>query len=67
MAKKPYSDTVIRPETPEVLRQLERLHYDSPDWHSGADNRPRSGFGARVITDPNASRNKQDRLPEPGK
>jgi hypothetical protein len=68
MAKgKPYSDTEIRPETPEVLRQLERLHYNSPDWHREADNRPHSGFGARVIADPNVSRNKQDRLPEPGK
>lgn len=29
---KPYSDTEIRPETPEILRYLEKQHYKSPDW-----------------------------------
>jgi hypothetical protein len=61
MAKRPYSDTEIRPETPEVLRYLERQRYDSPEWNTGSA--PRSGFGARVINDPNVSTDKWDRLP----
>jgi hypothetical protein len=37
MAKgKPYSDAEIRPETPEILRYLERQHYDSPEWNRDA-------------------------------
>ena len=57
MAKgKPYSDAEIRPETPEILRYLERMHYDSPDWHRDAGIKNRGlgtveaddGFGDRV-------------------
>jgi hypothetical protein len=50
-----------RPETPEVLRYVERQRYNSPEWHKGSA--PRSGFGGRVITDPNVSTEKWDRLP----
>lgn len=51
MAKgKPYSDSEIRPETPEILRYLERQHYDSPEWSRGAGIRNR-GLGNRIIED----------------
>lgn len=51
MAKgKPYSDAEIRPETPEILRYLEKQHYDSPDWSRdvGIKNR---GLGIVAVDD----------------
>ena len=37
MAKgKPYSDAEIRPETPEILRHLDKVHYRSPEWNRDA-------------------------------
>jgi hypothetical protein len=33
---KPYSDAEIRPETPEILRYLESMHYKSPEWNRDA-------------------------------
>jgi hypothetical protein len=67
MAKgKPYSDAEIRPETPEILRHLERMHYDSPEWHRDAGIKQR-GLGVREVDDPNVSQQKQDTLPNYGK
>jgi hypothetical protein len=43
--KKPISDTVITPSTPEILRHLERMHYDSAEWHRDAGIKNR-GLGA---------------------
>jgi len=34
---KPYSDAEIRPETPEILRHLEKVHYKSREWNRGVD------------------------------
>jgi len=47
MAKgKPYSDSEIRPETPEILRYLESQHYRSPDWSRDAGIKDRDrGLG----------------------
>ena len=50
MAKgKPYSDAEIRPETPEILRYLEKQHYDSPDWKSDAVPMKQRGLGIRSV------------------
>lgn len=51
MAKgKPYSDSEIRPETPEILRYLERQHYDSPEWKRDAGIKNR-GLGNVEVDD----------------
>jgi len=51
-------------ETPEVIRHLER--YDSPEWHRDAGIKSR-GLGARIVSDPNVSTQKQDQVPDYGK
>ena len=49
MAKgKPYSDTEIRPETPEILRYLDKQHYKSADWSADAGIKQR-GLGVRDV------------------
>ena len=66
MKGKPYSDAEIRPETPEILRQLERLHYDSPDWKSDAVSMKQRGLGIRSV-DNDASVYQIDTIPTPDK
>ena len=56
----------MRAETPEVIRDLERRRYHSEEWSRDAGIRQR-GLGVRIVADPNVSKQKQDRLPEPGK
>ena len=53
MAKgKPYSDSEIRPETPEILRYLEKQHYDSAEWSRGAGVKDRDrGLGIVAVDD----------------
>ena len=53
MAKgKPYSDAEIRPETPEILRYLEKHHDRSPEWNAdaGIEDRDR-GLGVVYVDD----------------
>lgn len=51
MAKgKPYSDSEIRPETPEILRYLEKQHYTSPEWTRDAGIKNR-GLGMVEVDD----------------
>lgn len=51
MAKgKPYSDSEIRPETPEVLRYLETQHYKSAEWSRDAGIKNR-GLGIVEVDD----------------
>jgi hypothetical protein len=47
---KPYSDSEIRPETPEILRYLERQHYTSPEWGRDAGIKNR-GLGTVEVDD----------------
>ena len=53
-------------ETPEVIRHLERNHYQGAAWHEDAGIKSR-GLGARVVNDPNVSTQKQDQVPDYGK
>ena len=53
-------------ETPEILRWLDRQHYDSPEWSRDAGIKHR-GLGARIVNDPNVSTEKQDQVPDYGK
>jgi hypothetical protein len=47
---KPYSDAEIRPETPEILRVLEKQHYKSPEWSRDAGIKNR-GLGIVEVDD----------------
>ena len=53
--KKPISDTVITPSTPEILRYLEREHYNSPEWSRDAGIKQR-GLGTVEADDGFADR-----------
>lgn len=66
MAKgKPYSDSEIRPETPEILRYLESQHYKSAEWSRDAGIKNR-GTGLVDIDDGAAKDVYQiDQIPNP--
>jgi hypothetical protein len=51
MKGKPYSDSEIKPETPEVLRQLDKLHYRSPEWSRGVVPDKQRGLGITDVDD----------------
>ena len=57
---------MAKSETPEIVRHLERVRYDSPEWHRDAGIKNR-GLGVREVDDPNVSKQKQNRLPDYGK
>jgi hypothetical protein len=65
---KPYSDTEIRPETPEILRYLEKQHYKSPDWTRDAGIKSKDrGLGIVEVDDAAADDVYQiDQIPDKG-
>ena len=52
-------------ETPEVIRHLERVRYDSPEWYADAGIAQR-GLGNRTV-ETDADVYQIDKLREPGK
>jgi len=52
-------------ETPEVIRHLERVRYDSPEWYADAGIAQR-GLGNRTV-ETDADVYQIDELREPGK
>ena len=66
MKGKPYSDSEIKPETPEVLRYLERMHYGSPEWSKDAGIKNR-GLGNREIDSEADVYQTDDTISEKGK
>jgi hypothetical protein len=61
--KKPISDTEITSSMPEILRQLAKLHYRSPEWSADADIKQR-GLGVRDV-DTDADVYQIDSIPTP--
>ena len=53
-------------ETPEIIRHLERVRYESEEWSRDARIKSR-GLGVRIVNDPNVSTQKQDTILDYGK